>query len=133
MSTRAIAAVVVAAGAVVLCLALARVDEYGGFGVARRPAPVPDVVGMTVAEAHLALGRRGYGCAVVAEGDDRGAGPRMVMAQEEEPGSEDPPGQIVRLTVSKPYPRDARFPRDPREGLLPPNCVDARGGYGRPH
>lgn len=120
--------VVAAAGAVALLLALA--GATGGFGTAPERGPVPGVVGMTVPEAHLELGRAGYGCAVVAEGDG-GSEQRLVAAQRERPGSYHPRGNLVRITVSEPYPEDARYPRDPRAGLLPPNCIDLRGGHGR--
>lgn len=120
---------VVAARAVALLFGCAGAGTRGGPGVARDRDPVPDVAGMTVPEAHLRLAGAGYGCAVVAE-KDGGAGRRVVTAQRERPGSYDPHGDLVRLTVSKPYPGDARYPRDPDERLLPPNCADLRTGHG---
>ncbi len=92
---------------------------------------VPDLIGMTVVAARRTLVKNGYGCAIVAE--EAGAGPRLVVEQDEEAGSRDPSGRVVRLTVSKPYAEDARYPRDPGDALLGPGCADERGPRGDPH
>ena len=84
---------------------------------------VPDVVGMTVPEAYRRLSRSGYACAIWAQRSVGHAGPRRVVAQKEKPGSKGYDGQLIHLTVSKPYPEGYYHPR---KGLLPPDCVDQR-------
>jgi hypothetical protein len=86
--------------------------------------PVPDVVGMKVPQASRTLSRSGYGCAIWAERKgEHAAGPRRVVAQKERPGSKGFEGNLIHLTVSKPYPEGYHYPR---KGLLPPDCVDQR-------
>lgn len=60
------------------------------------------------------------------------AGPRLVAEQDEEAGSRDPSGEVVRLAVSTPRAEDARYPRNPKEALLGPCCADERGSRGDP-
>jgi hypothetical protein len=77
--------------------------------------PVPDVVGMPVMKARQVIRRNDYRCAVVTEraGD---AGPRRVVAQRPNPGEQGYVNQVVRLTVSRPFPR----------GKMPVDCLDRR-------
>ena len=66
--------------------------------------PVPDVVGRTVLAACRELRPDGYIGAVVGEVRDAGSGPSRVVAQEPEAGRKGREGQLVRLTVTEPYP-----------------------------
>ena len=74
----------------------------------RNEHQVPKVVSMTVPEASRTLSRSGYACA---------SGPRMATntrargvswRTKEKPGSKAFTGQLIHLTVSKPYPEDPR-------------------------
>lgn len=85
-------------------------EEECGSGAACIPGPnhnlVPDVVGMTVQQAKLALRREEYGCAVAAGlrmGEDGGPGPRRIVAQHPKPGFKGDEGEEVLPAVSKPY------------------------------
>lgn len=89
--------------------------------------PVPDVVGMPVLAACRELRPDGYRGAVVGEVEDGESGPSRVVAQKPEAGREGYEGQLVRLTVSKPYPA----------GVLEqnPECLDRTqfGPGGKPN
>ena len=65
---------------------------------------VPDVVGMPVLAACRELMPSGYLRAVFGEVGDPRSGPSRVVAQEPEAGHEGYEGELVRLTVSEPYP-----------------------------
>ena len=62
------------------------------------------MVGMTVLAACRELRPSGYRGAVVGEVGDGEFGPSRVVAQEPEAGRKGHEGQLVRLTVSAPYP-----------------------------
>ena len=79
---------------------------------------VPRVVGMELSGAISELRRGDYGCAVTREEDRGGSGPRRVVAQDPRAGARGFEGQLVHLTVSRPFPD--------KEGAVPPRCVDQR-------
>ena len=89
--------------------------------------PVPDVVGMTVLAACRELRPMGYTGAVFGEVGNDKSGPSRVLAQEPEAGRKGYEGQLVRLTVSEPYPA----------GVLEqnPGCLDRTqfGPGGKPN
>jgi PASTA domain len=89
--------------------------------------PVPEVVGRTVLAACRELRPDGYIGAVVGEVRDDGSGPSRVVAQEPEAGRKGREGQLVRLTVTEPYPA----------GVLEqnPECLDRTqlGPGGKPN
>jgi uncharacterized membrane protein YcaP (DUF421 family) len=89
--------------------------------------PVPNVVGMPVLAACRELRPEGYRGAVVGEVGDGESGPSRVLAQEPEAGHKGYEGQLVRLTVSEPYPA----------GVLEqnPECLDRTqfGPGGKPN
>ena len=92
-------------------LVLASLAVLFGCGEPNAPAEtnpnanvVPDVVGMTVLAACRELRPSGYRGAVFGEVSDGKSGPSRVLAQEPEAGRKGYEGQLVRLTVSKPYP-----------------------------
>ena len=92
-------------------LVLASLAVLFGCGQSNAPAktnpnanPVPDVVGMTVLAACRELRPGGYRGAVFGEVGDGRSGPSRVLAQEPEAGRKGYEGQLVRLTVSEPYP-----------------------------
>jgi hypothetical protein len=101
----------------------------GGACAERRPnaEPVPDVVGMPVLAACRELRPNGYRGAVVGEASDGESGPSRVVAQEPAAGRKGHEGQLVRLTVSEPYPA----------GVLEqnPECLDRTqfGPGGKPN
>jgi len=101
----------------------------GGTCAGRRPnsKPVPDVVGMSVLAACRELRPSGYRGAVVGEVGDGESGPSRVVAQEPEARHKGHEGQLVRLTVSEPYPA----------GVLEqnPECLDRTqfGPGGKPN
>ena len=115
-------------------LVLASLAVLFGCGEPNAPAKtnpnanvVPDVVGMTVLAACRELRPSGYRGAVFGEVSDGKSGPSRVLAQEPEAGRKGYEGQLVRLTVSKPYPA----------GVLEqnPECLDRTqfGPGGRPN
>lgn len=81
-------------------------------------ARVPRVVGMGLSGAVSELRRGDYGCAVTGEEGRGGSGPRRVVAQDPRAGARGSEGQLVHLTVSRPFPDE--------EGAVPPGCVDQR-------
>ena len=89
--------------------------------------PVPDVIGMPVLAACRELRPNGYRGAVVGEVGDGKSGPSRVVGQEPGAGREGYEGQLVRLTVSEPYPA----------GVLQqnPECLDRTqfGPGGKPN
>jgi hypothetical protein len=81
-------------------------------------ARVPRVVGIALPGAISELRRSDYGCAVTGgEGRD-GSGPRRVVAQNPRAGARGFEGQLVHLTVSRPFPK--------AENAVPPPCIDQR-------
>jgi hypothetical protein len=100
----------------------------GGYAGAEPNAiPVPDVVGLPVLAACRVLRPSGYRGAVVGEVADGVSGPSRVVAQEPKAGRKGHEGQLVRLTVSEPYPA----------GVLEqnPECLDRTqfGPGGKPN
>jgi beta-lactam-binding protein with PASTA domain len=79
---------------------------------------VPRLVGMRLSGAISELRRADYGCAVSREEGRGGSGPRRVVAQDPRAGARGFEGQLVQLTVSRPFPDE--------EGAVPPRCVDQR-------
>ena len=96
---------------------LAQASAEGQLAAANG-ARVPRVVGMALSGAVSELRRSDYGCAVTGEEGRGGSGPRRVVAQDPRAGARGFEGQLVHLSVSRPFP-DA-------EGAVPPGCVDQR-------
>jgi beta-lactam-binding protein with PASTA domain len=65
---------------------------------------VPEVVGLTVLAACRELRTDGYTGAVFGEVGNPRSGPSRVVAQKPEAGRKGDEGELVRLTVSRPYP-----------------------------
>jgi len=104
-----------------------RAATVGSEATEPNAEPVPDVVGMPVLVACRELRPEGYRGAVVGEVRDGESGPSRVVAQEPTAGRKGHEGQLVRLTVSEPYPA----------GVLEqnPECLDRTqfGPGGKPN
>ena len=120
--------------AIRVLLVLASLAALFGCGQSNAPAEtnpnanvVPDVVGMTVLAACRELRPSGYRGAVFGEVSGSKSGPSRVLAQEPEAGRKGYEGQLVHLTVSKPYPAGALEQN--------PECLDRTefGPGGRPN
>lgn len=89
---------------------LRTVSSFSPFTSAVQRAEVPDVRGLTLAEARQAVAERGYDVTVIAERPAAGAAPGTIVQQAPAPGFRPDSEGVLRVTVSAGAPSSTGAP-----------------------